>query len=85
MWQVIGQLRVICGYIKKLPDRCISKCKASPTLHRVGDLGKVNQKYFYKSKTFLYKQLSERTKVHDKGKWNVGTHALDIENLFSII
>ena len=36
----------------------------------------------------FYKQLSERTKVHEKGKWNVGTHALDVpcgENLFSII
>ena len=55
MWQVIGQLRVICGYIQKLPYRCISKCKASPVLRRVGDLGvgNGNQKYFYESKTTL--------------------------------
>ena len=54
MWQVIGQLRVICGYIQKLPYRCISKCKASPILRRVGDLGVGNnQTYFYESKTTL--------------------------------
>ena len=90
MWQVIGQLRVICGYIQKLPYRCISKCKASPTLRRVGDLGwgMGIKNIFMSLRQLFYKQLSERTKVHEKGKWNVGTHALDIpcgENLFSII
>jgi hypothetical protein len=29
-------------------------------------------------RNLFYKQLSERTKVHGKGKWDVGTHDLDI-------